>query len=56
MLVAFVVGPIEHEVTGDAQAGANGNPDDGQEGEQESAGENKMWHRPPLEAVSQSIN
>jgi hypothetical protein len=42
VLVAIVVSPVEDEVAGDAQARANGNPDDGQEGEQECAGENQM--------------
>jgi hypothetical protein len=42
VLVAIVVSPVEHEVAGDAQARTDGNPDDGQKGQQECAGENKM--------------
>ena len=47
MLVAIVVSPVEHEIARDAQARANGNPNDGQESEQECADENEMWHRTP---------
>jgi len=47
LLIAIVVSSIEHEVARDAQARADGRRNDGQEGEQQHAGENKMWHRAP---------
>jgi hypothetical protein len=56
LLVGIVISPVEHEVARDAQARANGNPDDGKHGEHERAGEKEVCHRRlPSEAVSQSI-
>jgi hypothetical protein len=45
LLVGIVISPVEHEVARDAQARANGNPDDGQQGEHERAGEKEVCHK-----------